>query len=120
MGSCAVLQCGETCLQDVAQYTCTVDTTLLTWTLPGGSSIQITQSETNVSDLENGILFTAVLTGFSNNQITSTLSFMTTIPLNNAQIRCRGGSTENCGVKISGIIEELLLFKVILYIIILF
>ena len=114
MGSCAVvLQCGEACLQDVAQYTCTVDATLLTWTLPDGSSIQITQSETNVSDLENGILFTAVLTGFSNNQITSTLSFMTTIPLNNAQIRCSG---ENCNVNISGIIEELLLFKVILYI----
>ena len=53
-------------------------------------------------------LFTAVLTDFSNNQLTSTLLFMTTIGFNNTEIMCTGSSTENCNVKISGIKETAL------------
>ena len=53
-------------------------------------------------------LFTAVLTDFSNNQLTSTLLFMTTIGFNNTEIMCTGSSTESCNVKISGIKETAL------------
>ena len=48
--------------------------------------------------------FTAVLlTNHSNNQLTSTLSFMTTIQLNNEEIMCIGGGTASCTIIISGI-----------------
>ena len=108
MGSCTViLQCGEVCLQDVAQYTCTINGDLLTWTLPDASAIQIGSFDTNVSDIVDETLFTAVVTNFSNNQLTSKLLFMTTIQFNNTEIMCTSiGSTENCNVKISGIMEE--------------
>ena len=109
MGSCTIiLECGEVCLQDDAQYTCTINGDLLTWTLPDASPLQITTSmETNVSDIVYETLFTAVVTNFSNNQLTSKLLFMTTIQFNNTEIMCTSiGSTENCNVKISGIMEE--------------
>ena len=107
MGSCTIiLECGEVCLQDDAQYTCTINGDLLTWTLPDASAIQIGSFDTNVSVIVDETLFTAV-TNFSNNQLTSTLLFMTTIQFNNIEIMCTGiSSTENCNVKISGIMEE--------------
>ena len=87
MGSCTViLQCGKVCLQDDAQYTCTIDGNLLTWTLPDASPLQIASFDTNVSDIVDETLFTAVVTNFSNNQLTSTLLFMTTIQFNNTEI----------------------------------
>ena len=108
LGCCAViLQCGEVCLQDVAQYTCTINGNLLTWTLPDASPLQIASFDTNETEIVNETLFTAVLTNFSNNQLTSTLLFMTAIQFNNTEIMCTTiGSTENCNIKISGIMEE--------------
>ena len=100
---CAVdLQCDEVCLHDVAQYTCTVDGTLLSWILPDTTTLQVLIQQPNVTDSTN--TFTAVLlTNHSdNNQLTSTLSFMTTIPLNNEEITCTGSSTESCNIEISG------------------
>ena len=94
---CAVvLQCGEVCLQDVAQYTCTVDSVLLSWTLPDTTTLQVLIQQPNVADSTN--TFTAVLlTNHSNNnQLTSTLSFMITIPLNNEEIiKISGNSITN-------------------------
>ena len=49
-------------------------------------------------------------TGVSNNQLTSTL---TTIQLNNTEIICNSSSTENCNVKISGIMKVVM--QIILY-----
>ena len=101
---CAVdLQCGEVCLHDVAQYTCTVDGILLSWILPDTTLLQLFIQQPNVTDSTN--TFTAVLlTNHSNNnQLTSTLSFMTTIPLNNEEIMCRGDGTASCNINISGI-----------------
>ena len=43
-----------------------------------------------------------MLTNHSNNQLTSTLSFMATVPLNNEEIMCTGGDTASCNIKISG------------------
>ena len=42
-----------------------------------------------------------MLTNHSN-QLTSTLSFMATIQLNNEGIMCSGGGTASCNIKISG------------------
>ena len=107
MGSCTViLQCGEVCLQDDAQYTCTINGNLLSWILPDATPLQIASFDTNETEIVDETLFTAVLTNFSNNQLTSTLLFMTAIQFNNTEIMCTGSSTENCNVKISGIMEE--------------
>ena len=98
---CAVdLQCDEVCLHDVAQYTCTIDGTLLSWVLPDTTILQLLIQQPNVTDPTN--TFTAVVTDFSNNQLTSTLSFMTTIQLNNEEIMCISGGTASCNIKISG------------------
>ena len=43
-----------------------------------------------------------MLTNHSSNQLTSTLSFMATIQLNNEEIMCIGGDTASCNIKISG------------------
>ena len=100
---CAVvLQCGEVCLHDVAQYTCTIDGILLSWILPDITILQVLIQQPNVTDSTN--TFTAMLlTNHSNNQLTSTLSFMTTIQLNNEEIMCISGGTASCNIKISGI-----------------
>ena len=103
---CAVhLQCGEVCLHDVAQYTCTIDGVVLSWVLPDTTLLQVLIQQSNVTDSTN--TFTAVLlTNHSNNQLTSTLSFMTTIQLNNEEIMCSGGmndGTASCNINISGI-----------------
>ena len=101
MSDCAVdLQCDEVCLQNIAQYTCTVDGVLLSWILPDTILLQVLIQQPNVTDSTN--TFTAVLTNHSNNQLTSTLSFMATIQLNNEEIMCTGGDTASCNIKISG------------------
>ena len=99
---CAVdLQCGEVCLHDVAQYTCTIDGVLLSWGLPDITILQVLIQQPNATDSTN--TFTAMLTNHSNNQLTSTLSFMTTIQLNNEDIMCISGDTASCNIIISGI-----------------
>ena len=99
---CAVdLQCGEVCLHDVAQYTCTIDGDILSWALPDATILQVLIQKTNVTDSTN--TFTAVLINHVNN-FTSSLSFMTTIQLSNEEITCFGGGTctASCNINISG------------------
>ena len=66
--------------------------------------LQITTFQQQRSDPTN--TFTAVLTDASNNQLNSTLSFITTNQLNNKQIKCRTGSNSNtertCSIMILG------------------
>ena len=101
LSDCAVvLQCGEVCLQDIAQYTCTIDGDVLSWILPDTILLQVLIQQPNVTDSTK--TFTAVLTNHSSNQLTSTLSFMATIQLNNEEIMCSGGDTASCNIKISG------------------
>ena len=95
------LQCGEVCLHDVAQYTCTIDGVVLSWILPDTTLLQLLIQQPNVTDSTN--TFTAVLTNHSNNQLTSTLSFMATIQLNNEEIMCIRDGTASCNIIISGI-----------------
>ena len=98
---CAVdLQCSEVCLHDVAQYTCTIDGDVLSWTLPDATILQVLIKKTNVTDSTN--TFTAVLINHINN-FTSALSFMATIQLSNEEITCFGGGTASCNINISGI-----------------
>ena len=66
--------------------------------------LEIAKVQQNQSDPTN--TFTAVLTDASNNQLNSTLSFITTNQLNNKQIKCRAGSNSNtertCSIMILG------------------
>ena len=106
ISDCAVvLQCDEVCLQDVAQYTCTIDGNLLTWSVPNlmnsgdPHALQIGVKE-SVTDPTN--TFTALLTDNSNNQLISTLSFMTTIQLSNEVIVCIAHSmTDMCSIMVT-------------------
>ena len=106
------LQCTEVCLQDEAQYSCAIDSTILRWSVPNlnnleGDShvLEIAEVQQQHSDPTN--TFTAVLTDTSNNdQLNSTLSFNTTNQLNNKQIKCRAESNTNtertCSIMILG------------------
>ena len=106
--SAVYLQCTEVCLQDEAQYSCTVDGIILRWSVPNINNLEgdphvleIAKVQQNQSDPTN--TFTAVLTDASNNQLNSTLSFITTNQLNNKQIKCRAGNTERtCSIMILG------------------
>ena len=82
------LQCTEVCLQDEAQYSCTIEDIpgiILRWSVPNINNLEgdphvleIAKVQQNQSDPTN--TFTAVLTDTSNNdQLNSTLSFITTI-----------------------------------------
>ena len=67
--------------------------------------MEIAKVQQQQSDPTN--TFTAVLTDTSNNdQLNSTLSFITTNQLNNQQIKCRAGSNSNtertCSIMILG------------------
>ena len=66
--------------------------------------LEIAKVQQSESDPTN--TFTAVLTDTSNNQLNSTLSFITTNQLNNKQIKCRAGSNSNtertCSIMILG------------------
>ena len=66
--------------------------------------LDIATFQQQLSDPTN--TFTAVLTDASNNQLNSTLSFITTNQLNNKQIKCRAGSNSNtertCSIMILG------------------
>ena len=109
------LQCTEVCLQDEAQYSCTIEDIpgiILRWSVPNINNLEgdphvleIAKVQQNQSDPTN--TFTAVLTDTSNNdQLNSTLSFITTNQLNNNQIKCRAGSNSNtertCSIMILG------------------
>ena len=112
LGDCAaVLQCGEVCLQAVAQYTCTFDdANSLVWTVPNPQNSQetdmlsITQfTNSNVTDDTD--TFTAVLTSGSD-PFVSTLSFVTTNQLNNREIAClSGGNSKACTIMILGMYD---------------
>ena len=99
--------CSSVCLQDVAQYTCTIDDTdLLVWTVPNPQNSQETDmltitifTNSNVTDDTD--TFTAVLT--DDDPFVSTLSFVTTNQLNNKEIVClSGGNSKTCTVMILG------------------
>jgi len=98
----------------VVQYTCTVDGGLLTWGIPDNTnsvpfgSFDELNAQKNVTYLTQ--LFTAVLIDKSNNQLTSTLSFITTTELSNTLIMCTGSTTEMCNVKISGKSEWMVVY----------
>ena len=108
LGDCAVfLQCGEVCLEAVAQYTCTNDdANSLDWTVPDPQNSQETDllpisifTNSNVTDDTN--TFTAVLT--DDDPFVSTLSFVTTNQLNNKEIVClSGGNSRSCTIMILG------------------
>ena len=90
----------------MTQYTCTIEGNLLTWSVPDllnsedphELSIGITK---NVTDPTN--TFTALLANNStNNKLTSTLSFMTTIELSNEVIVCAAhGMTDMCSIMVT-------------------
>ena len=111
LGDCAVvLQCGEVCLEDVAQYTCTIDdATSLDWTVPNPQNSQETDmlsitifTNSNVTDDTD--TFTAVLT--DDDPFVSTLSFMTINQLNNKEIVClSGGNSRACTIMILGMCD---------------
>ena len=89
----------------MAQYTCTIDGNLLTWRVPNlinsedPHELSIGIKE-NVTDPTN--TFTALLTDNSNNQLISTLSFMTTIQLSNQVIVCTAhGTTDMCSIMVT-------------------
>ena len=104
----------------MAKYSCiidgiiddTIDDTTLRWSVPNLNDLEglphildITTFQQQLSDPTN--TFTAVLTDASNNdQLNSTLSFITTNQLNNKQIKCRDGSNisteRTCSIMILG------------------
>ena len=108
------LQCTEVCLQDEAQYSCTIEDIpgiILRWSVPNLNNLEgdphvleIAKVQQQQSEPTN--TFTAVLTDTSNNQLNSTLLFITTNQLNNKQIKCRAGSNSNtertCSIKTLG------------------
>ena len=108
LGDCAVvLQCGEVCLEDVAQYTCTNnDGISLVWTVPNPQNSQETDmlsitKFTNSNLTDDTDTFTAVLT--DDDPFVSTLSFVTTNQLNNKEIVClSGGNSKTCTIMILG------------------
>ena len=96
----------------MAKYSCTIDgtTSNVRWTVPNLDDLEgfphildIATFQQQLSDPTN--TFTAVLTDTSNNQLNSTLSFITTNQLNN-QIKCRAGSNSStertCSIMILG------------------
>ena len=110
LGDCAVvLQCGEVCLQAVAQYTCTNnDAKSLVWTVPNPQNSQetdmlsITKFTNNSTDDTD--TFIAVLT--DDDPFVSTLSFVTTNQLNNKEIVClSGGNSKACTILILGMCD---------------
>ena len=80
LGDCAVLQCDEVCLQDVAQHTCTVEDTLLTWSVPNLMNLGDPQELfiTNSQQNRTFDIFTAILSSYHNDtqQLISKLSFL--------------------------------------------
>ena len=111
LGDCAlVLQCGEVCLEAVAQYTCTIDdANSLVWNVPDPMSSQETDmlpitifTNSNVTDDTD--TFTAVLT--DDDPLVSILSFVTTNQLTNRKIVClSGGNSKACAIMILGMCE---------------
>ena len=104
---CAVdLQCDEVCLQDIAQYTCTIDGDSLEWTVPnpmnsGDTDTLAIATFTNEDITDDTDTFTAVLT--DDDPFVSTLSFETTNQLNNKEIMCEsGGNSRTCIIMILG------------------
>ena len=107
LSDCAVdLQCDEACLQDVAQYTCTIDGSSLDWTVPnpmnsGDTDTLAIATFTNEDVTDDTDTFTAVLT--DDDPFVSTLSFVTTNQLNNKEIMClSGGNSRACTIMILG------------------
>ena len=101
------LQCDEVCLQDKAQYTCTIDGSSLEWTVPNPMNSEDTDTLTiatfnaneDVTDDTN--TFTAVLT--DDDPFISTLSFNAANQLNNTEITCdSGGNSRTCTIMILG------------------
>ena len=95
----------------MAKYSCIIDGTTFRWSVPNLNDLEgfphdldITTFQQQQSDPTN--TFTAVLTDTSNNQLNSTLSFITTNQLNDKQIKCRAGSNSNtertCSIMILG------------------
>ena len=89
----------------MTQYTCTIEGNLLTWTVPNllnseDPHLLSIGTVKNVTDPTK--TFTAVLTDDSNNQLISTLSFMTTIELSNEVIVCEAhGMTDMCSIMVT-------------------
>ena len=61
-----MLQCDEVCLQDVAQHTCTVEDTLLTWSVPNLMNLGDPQELfiTNSQQNRTFDIFTAILSSY--------------------------------------------------------
>ena len=96
------------CLQDVAQYTCTIDgANSLVWTVPDPMNSQETDmlsitifTNSNVTDDTD--TFTAVLTS-GGDPFVSALLFLTINQLNNKEIVClSGGNSRGCTIIILG------------------
>ena len=108
LNDCTVdIQCNESCLQDVAQYTCTIDGNSLEWTVPnpmnsGDTDTLDIATFTNEDVTDDTDTFTAVLTDVD--PFVSTLSFVTTNQLNNKEIGCEsGGNSRACTIMILGV-----------------
>ena len=109
LSNCAVLQCDKVCQQDVAQYTCTIENTLLTWSVPNLMNLGDPQELfiTNSQQNRTFDIFTAVLSSYhmynDTQQLISKLSFIAKDQLNNKQIQCIGGGiTKTCNIMILG------------------
>ena len=108
LNDCTVdIQCNESCLQDAAQYTCTIDGNSLEWTVPnpmnsGDTDTLDIATFTNEDVTDDTDTFTAVLTDVD--PFVSTLSFVTTDQLNNKEIGCEsGGNSRTCTITILGL-----------------
>ena len=107
------LQRTEVCLQDEAEYSCTIEDTpgiILRWSVPNINNLEGDPHVLEIAKVQRNQFvptntFTAVLTD-TIISLNSTLSFVTTNQLNNKQIKCIVGYNSNtertCSIMILG------------------